>query len=162
MMADLVARIRRNSRLLVQHARLRPPYGERSVAPAAAAAASRRGRRAGGRTARQRRGRRPTTSAPWATTPASKPKRSRFRRRHGHTATRELIPPRWRWMFVESARRLTWSRACGCTAPRGRVVGHMGSIPVRLHVAANEVAHGLAGGHDGGRRIPAPRARLAA
>ena len=48
-----------------------------------------------------------------------------------------LIPGRWRWMFVDSARRLgrepkVWIHKAG-----DRVVGHMGSIPVRLKAGAD-------------------------
>ena len=47
---------------------------------------------------------------------------------------RELIPPRWRWMFVESARRLGVPPRVWLHRADGRVVGHMGSIPVALQV----------------------------
>jgi short-subunit dehydrogenase/acyl carrier protein len=49
-----------------------------------------------------------------------------------------LIPARWRWMFVESARRLGVAPRVWLHRAGGRVVGHMGSIAVRLHVGAQE------------------------
>jgi hypothetical protein len=46
----------------------------------------------------------------------------------------DLIPRRWRWMFVESARRLGVAPRVWLHRAGGRVVGHMGSIPVSLQV----------------------------
>ena len=55
---------------------------------------------------------------------------------------RDLIPARWRWMFVESARRLNVEPRVWLHRAGGRVVGHMGSIAVRLHVAGERVDTG--------------------
>jgi acyl carrier protein len=49
-----------------------------------------------------------------------------------------LIPSRWRWMFVESARRLGLSPQAWLYRDAGRIVGHMGSIPVRLKIGDEE------------------------
>ena len=45
-----------------------------------------------------------------------------------------LIPSRWRWMFVESARRLGVPPQIWLHHDNGNVVAHMGAIPVRLKV----------------------------
>jgi FkbH-like protein len=55
---------------------------------------------------------------------------------------RELIPARWRWMFVESARRLGVAPRVWLHRAQGRVVGHMGSIPVSLKVGSDVVPTG--------------------
>jgi GNAT superfamily N-acetyltransferase/acyl carrier protein len=51
---------------------------------------------------------------------------------------RELIPARWRWMFVESARRLGRAPLVWLYRDAGIIVGHMGSIPVRLKLGDEE------------------------
>jgi acyl carrier protein len=51
---------------------------------------------------------------------------------------RDLIAPRWRWMFVESARRLGLDPRVWLARDEGRVVGHMGAIPVRLKLGSAE------------------------
>jgi acyl transferase domain-containing protein/acyl carrier protein len=49
-----------------------------------------------------------------------------------------LIESRWRWMFVESARRVGREPQVWLYRDRGRVVGHHGAMPVRLE-AGGEV-----------------------
>jgi acyl carrier protein/GNAT superfamily N-acetyltransferase len=44
----------------------------------------------------------------------------------------DLIPARWRWMFVDSAHRLGVDTLCWLYRDHGRIVGHMGSIAVRV------------------------------
>ncbi len=51
----------------------------------------------------------------------------------------ELIPARWRWMFVQSAQRLGIDPAVWLYVEDGRVLGHNGAIPVRLQVGDREV-----------------------
>jgi len=55
---------------------------------------------------------------------------------------RELIPQRWRWMFADSARRLGVPPRVWLHLARGRVVGHMGSIPVSLKVGTEVLPTG--------------------
>src|SRR5690606_4332589 len=43
---------------------------------------------------------------------------------------RDLIPPRWRWMFVESAGRLGLEPRVWLYRENGRIAGHNGAIPV--------------------------------
>ncbi len=45
-----------------------------------------------------------------------------------------LIVPRWRWMFLESARRLNRTPQVWLHRQEGRIVGHNGAIPVRLKI----------------------------
>ena len=44
----------------------------------------------------------------------------------------DLIPARWRWMFVDSAHRLGMEPLCWLYRDQGRIIGHMGSIAVRV------------------------------
>lgn len=50
----------------------------------------------------------------------------------------ELIPARWRWMFVESARRLGREPIVWLHRDNGATVGHMGAIQVRLRIGSEE------------------------
>ena len=50
----------------------------------------------------------------------------------------DLIPSRWRWMFVESARRLGREPIAWLHRDNGAIVGHMGAIPVRLKIGSSE------------------------
>jgi hypothetical protein len=50
----------------------------------------------------------------------------------------DLIGPRWRWMFVESARRLNVMPQVWLHRQAGRIVGHNGAIPVRLKMGGEE------------------------
>jgi GNAT superfamily N-acetyltransferase len=50
----------------------------------------------------------------------------------------DLIGPRWRWMFVESARRLNAPPQVWLHRHAGRIVGHNGAIPVRLKMGTEE------------------------
>jgi acyl carrier protein len=50
----------------------------------------------------------------------------------------DMIPARWRWMFVESARRLGRAPLVWLHRDAGAIVAHMGSIPVRLKVGDEE------------------------
>jgi acyl transferase domain-containing protein/acyl carrier protein len=50
----------------------------------------------------------------------------------------ELVPSRWRWMFVDSARRLGVDPRFWVYRDEGRIVGQMGSIPVRVKVGDEE------------------------
>lgn len=52
--------------------------------------------------------------------------------------TTELIGPRWRWMFVDSARRLGFEPRVWLHRHEGQVVGHNGAIPVILKVGSGE------------------------
>ena len=52
--------------------------------------------------------------------------------------TADLIPARWRWMFVESARRLDLAPQVWLHRQDGRIVGHNGAIPVRVKIGAAE------------------------
>jgi FkbH-like protein len=54
----------------------------------------------------------------------------------------DLIAPRWRWMFVESAARLKVEPRVWVHRDGGQIVGHMGSIPVRLKVGDEELPTG--------------------
>ena len=61
-----------------------------------------------------------------------------FQMRAWPARRRDWIAPRWRWMFVESARRLgiapqVWLRRDG-----GSIVGHNGAIPVQVKVGDGE------------------------
>jgi acyl carrier protein len=49
-----------------------------------------------------------------------------------------LVLARWRWMYVDSARRLGVGPRVWLHRDSGRIVGHMGSIPVRLKVGDEE------------------------
>lgn len=49
---------------------------------------------------------------------------------------RELLQPRWQWMYVESARRLGLEPRVWLYRDAGRIVGHNGAIPVRLKVGS--------------------------
>jgi hypothetical protein len=46
----------------------------------------------------------------------------------------DLVVPRWRWMFVESAERLGLEPKVWLYREAGRVVAHHGAMPVRLQV----------------------------
>jgi NAD(P)-dependent dehydrogenase (short-subunit alcohol dehydrogenase family) len=46
----------------------------------------------------------------------------------------DLITPRWRWMFLDSARRLGVSPLFWFYRDQGRIVAQMGSIPVRVKI----------------------------
>lgn len=50
----------------------------------------------------------------------------------------DLIAARWRWMFVESARRLHLAPRVWLHRHGGRIVGHNGAIPVRLKIGDEE------------------------
>jgi FkbH-like protein len=50
----------------------------------------------------------------------------------------DWIAPRWRWMFVESARRLDVSPQVWLHRQGGAIVGHNGAIPVRLKIGDEE------------------------
>jgi NAD(P)-dependent dehydrogenase (short-subunit alcohol dehydrogenase family) len=54
----------------------------------------------------------------------------------------ELVPARWRWMFIDSARRVGVRSRFWIHREDGRIVAQMGSIPVRLHVNGRELATG--------------------
>jgi hypothetical protein len=49
-----------------------------------------------------------------------------------------LIPLRWRWMFVDAARRLNRSPLMWLHRDNGEIVGYMGAIPVRVKIGAEE------------------------
>jgi hypothetical protein len=51
----------------------------------------------------------------------------------------DLIPSRWRWMFVESAARLGVEPRLWLHRDAGSIVGYMGAIPVRLKIGAGEM-----------------------
>jgi epothilone polyketide synthase D len=50
----------------------------------------------------------------------------------------DLIPARWRWMFAESAERLGVAPQAWLYRDDNRIVGYMGSIPVRLKIDTEE------------------------
>jgi GNAT superfamily N-acetyltransferase len=50
----------------------------------------------------------------------------------------DWILPRWRWMFVESARRLGVGPKVWICRDGDRIVGHNGAIPVRLKIGPDE------------------------
>jgi acyl transferase domain-containing protein len=50
----------------------------------------------------------------------------------------ELVPARWRWMFLDSARRVGVSPRIWVHRDAGRVLSHMGSIAVRLKIGDQE------------------------
>ncbi len=50
----------------------------------------------------------------------------------------DLVEPRWRWMFLESAQRLGVEPRMWVYRDAGRIVGQTGSIPVRIKVGAEE------------------------
>lgn len=59
----------------------------------------------------------------------------------GYPARREdLLAPRWRWMFLASARRLGVEPMVWLSWNASAIVGHHGSIPVRLKVGDDEHA----------------------
>ena len=50
----------------------------------------------------------------------------------------DLIPARWRWMFVDSAHRLGVDPRIWLYRDQGRIVGYMGSIAVRVKLGDEE------------------------
>ena len=50
----------------------------------------------------------------------------------------DLIPARWRWMFVDSAHRLGVDPRVWLYRDQGRIVGYMGSIAVRVKLGDEE------------------------
>ena len=62
-----------------------------------------------------------------------------FQRQAWPKRREELIAPRWRWMFVDSAKRLGLEPRVWLYRDNGRVVGHNGAIPVRLKVGGDEL-----------------------
>ena len=52
----------------------------------------------------------------------------------------ETLLPRWRWMFVESARRLGIEPKVWLYRDAAEIVGHMGAIAVRMKVGADELS----------------------
>ena len=50
----------------------------------------------------------------------------------------DLIVPRWRWMFVESAQRLGVKPMIWVYRDNNRITAHQGAIPVRLQVCGEE------------------------
>ena len=62
-----------------------------------------------------------------------------FQRQAWPDRREDLIAPRWRWMFVESARRLGLEPRVWLYRDNGRVVGHNGAIPVRLKIGQAEL-----------------------
>jgi FkbH-like protein len=50
----------------------------------------------------------------------------------------DLLEPRWRWMFVDSARRLNVQPQVWLHRQNERIVGHNGAIPVRLKIGSEE------------------------
>jgi NAD(P)-dependent dehydrogenase (short-subunit alcohol dehydrogenase family)/acyl carrier protein len=141
MMADLVGRIRKQvgfscSTLLFEHPtargfarellpRLTPdsslvdPAGAGEAAPASTAAQETRNY-----------------------APEAEPEILAFQRREWPRRDPELIPARWRWMFLDSARRLDTPPRAWLHWSDGRIVGHMGSIPVKLQVGREVVETG--------------------
>ncbi len=73
-----------------------------------------------------------------------------------------LVPARWHWMFVESARRLGVEPQIWLHRDQGRIVAHMGAIPVRVKAGAAELADRVVRGHDGAGGLPGAGARIAA
>ena len=51
---------------------------------------------------------------------------------------KDWVVPRWRWMFVQSAERLGVAPKFWIHREAGRIVGQMGSIPVRLQIGAEQ------------------------
>jgi FkbH-like protein len=49
-----------------------------------------------------------------------------------------LVPDRWRWMFLASARRIGVKPRLWLHRQDGRIVGHMGSIAVRARIGAED------------------------
>lgn len=70
--------------------------------------------------------------------PAAEPEIVAFQAQAFTDRPPDLIAPRWRWMFVESAQRLGGDPRFWVYRDRGSVVGHMGSIPVRLQIGSEE------------------------
>jgi acyl carrier protein len=78
------------------------------------------------------------------------PKRSRFDeseviafQRHAYPHRQaDLLPARWRWMFVDSARRLGVEPRFWVHREDDRIVGHMGSIPVRVKIGQQQLDTG--------------------
>ena len=62
-----------------------------------------------------------------------------FHRQAWPNRSEALVEPRWRWMFVDSARRLGLEPRVWLYRDNGRVVGHNGAIPVRLKVGQHEL-----------------------
>jgi GNAT superfamily N-acetyltransferase/acyl carrier protein len=137
MMADLVGRIRRQvgfscSTLVFEHPTVRDfarellPRLASEPAPAPVTAAV---EAPGADTAR--------TDGTTGYTPAAEPDIFSFQAREWPHRDPTLIPARWRWMFVESARRLGTEPRAWLHRSDGEIVGHMGSIPVRLQVGGD-------------------------
>lgn len=70
--------------------------------------------------------------------PALEPAIFEFQRTAWARRAPALIEPRWRWMFVESARRLGVEPRVWLYRDDGRIVGHNGAIPVKLLAAGRE------------------------
>jgi hypothetical protein len=58
------------------------------------------------------------------------------------TRRRDWVEPRWRWMFLESAKRLGVEPMVWMYRTGGRIVAHQGAIPVRLRVGGQEFTTG--------------------
>jgi FkbH-like protein len=71
--------------------------------------------------------------------PETEPLVFAFQRQAWPNRSEELIGPRWRWMFVDSAKRLGLEPRVWLYRDNGRVVGHNGAIPVRLKVGSEEI-----------------------
>jgi FkbH-like protein len=61
-----------------------------------------------------------------------------FCRRAWPARRADWIAPRWRWMFVESARRMGVPPRVWLHRQDGAIVGHNGAIPVRLKIGHDE------------------------
>ena len=74
--------------------------------------------------------------------PAREPEIFEFSRQAWPTRPQHLIEPRWRWMFVESATRLSQDPRIWLFREAGRIVAHHGAMPVRLKVGRDEIDSG--------------------
>jgi hypothetical protein len=70
--------------------------------------------------------------------PRIEPEVFEFQRAAYPRRRREWIEPRWRWMFLESARRLGREPQVWLYRHESRVVGHHGAIPVNVKIGPDE------------------------
>lgn len=87
---------------------------------------------------------RPPAAGPSAATPAQYDEAELMAFQIGAWPNRDadLVPARWRWMFVDSARRLGRAPRIWTHREAAGIVGYMGSIPVRVKLQDRELDTG--------------------
>lgn len=71
--------------------------------------------------------------------PGIEPEVFEFQQQAWPNRDRDLLQPRWKWMYVESARRLGLEPRVWLYRDGGKIVGHNGAIPVKLKVGREEL-----------------------